>query len=149
MLSLVRLGRFHHIRQYFPVRGHSFLPNDWDFGCTELRKRKTERVFVPEGWHEVTKSSRRRNPFTVVPVTQSMVLGYSSHFSSFFKKTVQANKKPLNIQRAMVIKVSMQKKFRFSMRSRKMNHGANLRWKSVVLKFSLCLWFESVFHNSL
>ena len=108
LFSLVRVGRFQHIRHYFPVRGHSFLPNDRDFGCTELKKRKVERVFVPEEWNAVIRSARRRNPFTVVPVTQNMVLGYSTYFSPFFKKTVQAKKKALNIQRAMVLDYSSQ-----------------------------------------
>lgn len=90
------------------MRGNSFLPNDWDFGCTELKKRKTERVFVPEQWHEVIKSTRRRNPFAVVPITQSMVLAHPSHFASFFKKTVKAKKKALNIQHAMILDYSRQ-----------------------------------------
>ena len=41
LFSLVQPGRFHEIQHHFPVRGHSFLPNDRDFGCTEARKRKT------------------------------------------------------------------------------------------------------------
>ena len=48
LFSLVRLGRFQHIRHHFPVRGHSFLPNDRDFGCTESKKRKEECVYTPE-----------------------------------------------------------------------------------------------------
>ena len=108
LFSLVRVGRFQHIRHYFPVRGHSFLPNDRDFGCTELKKRKTERVFVPEEWNDIIRSAWRRNLFIVVPVDQNMVVAYSTGFSPFFKKTVQAKKKALNLQRAMVLDYSSQ-----------------------------------------
>ena len=48
LFTLVHIGRLQHIRHYFPVRGHSFLPNDRDFGCTEMKKKKVERVYVPE-----------------------------------------------------------------------------------------------------
>lgn len=76
LVSLVWLGRFQHIRHFFPVRGHSFLPNDRDFGCTE-QKKKVERVYTPEGWHDVIHSARRRNPFIVIPVDQTMVLQHT------------------------------------------------------------------------
>ena len=108
LFTLVRLGRFQHIRHYFPVRGHSFLPNDRDFGCTELKKRKIERVYSPEQWHAIIESARRRNPFTVVPVQQDMILNCATHLTTFFKKNVQASKKPLNIQRARILDYSSQ-----------------------------------------
>ena len=38
LLSLVALGRFQCIRHSFPVHGHSFLPNNRDFGRTEVNK---------------------------------------------------------------------------------------------------------------
>ena len=95
LFALVRLGRFQQIQHYFPVRGHSFLPNDRDFGYTESKKRKQERICTPEGWYEVIKSARRRNPFVVIPIDQSMILDCGVHFSPIFKKTIQANKKPL------------------------------------------------------
>ena len=40
LFTLVKLGRFEHIQHHFPVRGHSFLPNDRDFGRTETKKSK-------------------------------------------------------------------------------------------------------------
>ena len=48
--SLVAEGNFKYIRHTFPVRGHSYLPNDRDFGRTEVSKRKNERVYTPEQW---------------------------------------------------------------------------------------------------
>ena len=38
LFTLVSTGRFSKITHIFPVRGHSFLPNDRDFGRTEMKK---------------------------------------------------------------------------------------------------------------
>ena len=61
-----------------------------------------------EECNDIIRSARRRNPFTIVPVDQKMVVAYSTCFSPFFKKTVQAKKKALNIQRDMVLDYSSQ-----------------------------------------
>ena len=38
LYSLVKLGRFLKIRRIFPIRGHSFLPCDRDFGITGKKR---------------------------------------------------------------------------------------------------------------
>ena len=96
-LFLVRLWKFHHIQHHFPVCGHLFLPNDRDFGRTELKKKKTEHVYTPNQWYDTMRSARNRNPFKIVPVTQDMVKDIGVHLSLFFKKTVRAGKQPFNI----------------------------------------------------
>lgn len=106
LFSLVQLGRFNHIQHNFPVRGHSFLPNDRDFGHTESKKRKVENVYIPDQWFDVIKRARKRNPFSIVSVTQNMVMKYSDHLLSFFKKTVSVNKKAFSIQRSRVLDYS-------------------------------------------
>ena len=45
LFTLVRMGKFQHIRHHFPVKGHSFLPNDIDFGVTE-------RIMLSEYTHQ-------------------------------------------------------------------------------------------------
>ena len=101
LFSLVSQGKFRHIRYTFPVTGHSFLPNDRDFGRTELAKRKNERVYTPTQWMEIIKGARKRKPFDVVPATQSLFLSFAIHFSPLFKKAIKSSKKAsLNIQKA-------------------------------------------------
>ena len=85
LFTLVRLGQFKLIQHHFPARGHSFLLNDRDFGRTESKKKRQERVYIPEQWHEVIRSARRRNPFTVTPITQDMVVDYTSELATFSK----------------------------------------------------------------
>ena len=106
LFTLVRTGRFKFIQHHFPVRGHSFLPNDRDFGRTESKKKRQERVYTPEQWHDVIRSARRRNPFTVTPVSQNMVKEYSLHFTPHFKKSVRSGKQPLSMQKARVFEYS-------------------------------------------
>ena len=60
LFSLVATGKFRHIRHSFPVTGHSYLPNDRDFGRTELNKRKNERVYSPDQWMAIIQGARRR-----------------------------------------------------------------------------------------
>lgn len=85
LYSLVKSRRFKHITHTFPVRGHSFLPCDRDFGITEKKKRKMERVYIPEQWIELIEGARRRNPFDIVRMSMSTVLNYQSHLPQYFK----------------------------------------------------------------
>ena len=66
LFTLVSMGRFRCIQHSFPVTGHSFLPNDRDFGCTELWKRKNERVYTPKQWMDIIEIARVHKPFKTV-----------------------------------------------------------------------------------
>lgn len=46
--------------------GHSFLPNDADFGIIEKAKKTASNVYIPDHWREVIAKARKRNPFKVV-----------------------------------------------------------------------------------
>ena len=49
----------------FMVSGHSYLPNDRDFGSIEKASRRTQHVYVPDDWCTLVEKSRRNNPFHV------------------------------------------------------------------------------------
>lgn len=52
----------HTIDHKFMASGHSYLPNDGDFGSIEqFAKGKT--VYVPENWHSIITKCRRKKPF--------------------------------------------------------------------------------------
>lgn len=51
-MSLVETGRFKKIQQFFPVRGHSFLPCDRVFGVIKRLLKRYDRVYSV---HEYTK----------------------------------------------------------------------------------------------
>jgi len=56
--------------QRFMKSGHSFLPNDADFGVIERAKGRQE-IFVPEHWMQLVRQARKKDPFTVVAMKQS------------------------------------------------------------------------------
>ena len=56
---------FTSVQHKFMVSGHSYLPNDRDFGHIELSQKKTTHIYVPEDWEKVVKDARHRNPFSV------------------------------------------------------------------------------------
>ena len=49
----------------FMVCGHSYLPNDRDFGSIEKARHRSSTLFVPEDWCTLIEHARRVNPFHV------------------------------------------------------------------------------------
>ena len=106
LYTLVKLGKFKCIRHVFPIRGHSFLPCDRDFAKTESKKRRIERLYTPDHWMQVIRTARKAKPFTVVQVSQDMVLDFPTHFSQFFKKTVVSGGERMRIRDARMFEYS-------------------------------------------
>lgn len=52
----------------FMVSGHSYLPNDRDFGFIEKANRHTQSVYTPEEWCTLVETARVKNPFHVQPM---------------------------------------------------------------------------------
>jgi hypothetical protein len=44
--ALVDCGKYRRIEQFFPIRGHSFLPSDRDFGVIKRKLRKLNRAYT-------------------------------------------------------------------------------------------------------
>lgn len=55
----------------FLVSGHSYLPNDQDFGLVEKNKKHYKNIYVPSDWAQVVKETKKRNPFEVVVMQTS------------------------------------------------------------------------------
>ena len=100
LYSLVRNGRYQSIRHVFPIRGHSFLPCDRDFGKIEVKKRRVERVYTLHQWMDIIRSARKKNPYSVVEVYQSLIFDFQSHFTEFLKKTVTVRGQRMRIRDA-------------------------------------------------
>jgi hypothetical protein len=49
----------------FRVSGHSFLPNDSEFGDVECALKRQQRLYLPEDIITVMRDCRRKNKFTV------------------------------------------------------------------------------------
>ena len=61
---------FTTIDHKFMISGHSYLPNDRDFGHIELARKKNNSIYVPDDWEKVVTGARHRNPFKVRKMEQ-------------------------------------------------------------------------------
>ena len=55
-------GRFELVHHMCPVHGHSFLPNDRDFGGTELAKRRHGMCTIPTSGVTLSKEPGFTDP---------------------------------------------------------------------------------------
>lgn len=76
--------RLDSIKVTFPIRGHSYMECDKDFGHVNQKAR----VELPNEWAEVFESSRvKPTPFDVVRVTQDFFKQWTEYLSTNFYKT--------------------------------------------------------------
>lgn len=61
----------------FMVSGHSFLPNDRDFGQIEQYAKKIIK-YVPEDWYTIIRKCRSRKPFVVYEMQKDDFYGSKS-----------------------------------------------------------------------
>lgn len=101
LFTLVYSGKFERIDYHIPIRGHSFLPCDREFGVIEKMKRKKESVELYTEWRNMISTK-----FETVEVTTSFVKSFKDHFEPMFKKSVTAKKTKF--------KISQYKRFQFS-----------------------------------
>ncbi|CAG9773484.1 unnamed protein product [Ceutorhynchus assimilis] len=62
----------------FLVSGHSFLPNDADFGVVEKASRKHSQIHGPEDWIDIVKGAKRTRPFQVFQMKRTEFLSTKS-----------------------------------------------------------------------
>lgn len=90
LLTLAATKRFKKICHYFPIRGHSFLPCDRDFGTVKRVIRKYDRVYVPEEYYHMITSSRKTSPFSIDTVTYKDIFDFNNWWPNFYKKTCKS-----------------------------------------------------------
>ena len=89
LLTLVSLGRFHTIHQYFPVRGHSFLQCDRIFGTAKRKIRKMDRIYTPDEYCQLIQTARKSG-YYVIKVTSEQILNFTAWWPKVFKKSTQS-----------------------------------------------------------
>lgn len=61
---------FSKVTYLFPVRGHSYLPNDQDFALIGTKKKNIKMVEIPEKWDKLILSARKYpSPFNLKELT--------------------------------------------------------------------------------
>ena len=122
---------FTTIDHKFMVRGHSFLPNDRDFGGVETARRKRQHIFVPTDWQEVIRTARVKNPFHVAEMQSEDFVSLSALKKNIVNRKIDTEKRKVEWLKIRWIHVSkdapLQMKYRYS-------HNALEEWKTVDFK---------------
>ncbi|PSN29075.1 hypothetical protein C0J52_28073 [Blattella germanica] len=87
------LKLFNKVTYIFPMRGHSYLPNDQDFSLIEAKKRK-HNAEVHSDWDALIRSARQKpEPFNVINIVQQDFFDLHSAFKPFFLPKSRPNMK--------------------------------------------------------
>lgn len=88
LMGLCEKSLFKEVKLIFPVRGHSFMPNDRDFGIIRRKLRKQERYYtVKEVINLIMSSSQKKNKFNVKCMKREDFVDYNTWWPKFYKKT--------------------------------------------------------------
>jgi len=71
-MHLSQASNLEEINHIFMVSGHSYLPNDADFGIIERAIYRCKQLYVPEQFYNIIKQCNKKNPFKVVEMEQDM-----------------------------------------------------------------------------
>lgn len=87
-LSLTDLGRFQSVNQYFPIRGHSYMPCDRDFAMVKKKINKNDRVFLLKDYVSLIVGSSTKKNFLVhlMDEENTLVKNYKSWWPVYYKK---------------------------------------------------------------
>jgi hypothetical protein len=87
LLRLIKLKKFDRIDHFFLTRGHTFLPNDRDFGVIEKFKRG-EMAYVPKDYAGIIGRARTSNPFETVNIETQDICDYMAFSRGNLKTTM-------------------------------------------------------------
>jgi hypothetical protein len=85
--ALVDTGRFEVVEHNFPIRWHSFLDCDRDFGAIKRTLRKIDRIYTLREYLKLIIQSSNKNKFKVQLITHSDIFDFKSWWNKYYKKT--------------------------------------------------------------
>ncbi|KAI4468070.1 dna-directed rna polymerases i ii and iii subunit rpabc2 [Holotrichia oblita] len=86
-LFLKDSGRFDSIDQYFPIRGHSFLPCDRDFGHLKRKLKRFDRVHTLHQYIELIASANSKHKATIHVVEGNDIINFKDWWRNIYKST--------------------------------------------------------------
>lgn len=86
--TLVDLGRFKTVNQYFPIKGHSFMPCDWNFTVVKTKIKKNDRFLLLKEYAQliITWSSKGNFSIYLMEEDNRVLKNYKKWWSQFYKK---------------------------------------------------------------
>ena len=115
----------------FMVSGHSYLPNDRDFGSIETAKRRIQHVFVPADWESLIHNCRKKNAFTVRQMKREDFFAISELTKYVINRKTNKDKQKVNWLKYLWIRVEKSAPLAYKYRT---SHNDLEQWKVVDLK---------------
>lgn len=87
VMALVELNWFDEVTINFPIRGHSYMPCDRDFGLIKRKMKRKERIYTLEQYKSIIKkSSKVPDKFTLEKVEAKNIIDFKGWWADFYKK---------------------------------------------------------------
>ena len=102
------------VDQKFMLPGHSYLPNDRDFGNIELAKKKKQAIYTPDDWYALVQEARCRNPFSACEMKSEDFVSIKSLKSHIVNRKINTHKQPVNWLDIRWIRVTKDQPYHFS-----------------------------------
>ena len=115
----------------FMVSGHSYLPNDRDFGSIEIAKRQTQYVYVPADWRSLIFNARKKNPFIVREMKTEHFLAIKNLMKYIVNRKKNTDGEKVNWLQFIWIRVEKSSPLMYKYR---LTHNELEPWKQVDLK---------------
>lgn len=113
-MALVQMNMFESIEIFFPVRGHSFLPCDRDFGTVKRLIRRTDRIYTPDQYCDLMEKASKTGRFTIIKVTTDQIKDFKKWWPLYFKKScISDNSYGRNVKKEdkIMFKISLMRHF--------------------------------------
>ena len=115
----------------FMVSGHSYLPNDRDFGSVEKARRRRSAIYTPEDWCTLIENARKVNPFHVRRMQQADFVSTAQLTSMIVNQKIDIHKQKVDWFSIHWIHVERAKPLQFQFRRTLNTLEA---WKTVNLR---------------
>ena len=112
----------------FMLSGHSYLPNDRDFGSIEKANRKTQHIFVPDDWCTLVEKARTKNPFVVIRMSTDDFVSIQNVRSQIVYRKKNTQKQKVDWLSMRWLQVSEEKPFEIRYRY---SHNTLEAWKTL------------------
>ena len=86
LLAMTELKKFEKIEQFYPTRGHSFLPCDRDFSIIKWELNQHDRLYKLDQVCDLIKKLSKNDKFVVHKVQSSEILDFKTWWPSFYLK---------------------------------------------------------------
>lgn len=112
-MALRATGRFQKIVQYYPIRGHSFLPCDRAFGTIKRKLRRFDRVYDIHKYTELIVLASAKLLFTVKEIETKDIINFKNWWPKYYRLNCISNETKMNKDRNSKVQFSVSKFHQF------------------------------------